>query len=385
MEIPIRAINSFRFTGKAIVEDDDYTHIARHIVYTPATPAETIDIAFYLLCQSGMEFAEQGICYSTTSGDVSNKFPLRVSSIKHNWNVTTDNKIYGTDTLYGEISGLEFETTYYCRSYVNYQGTYYYSQEYSINTGKPRMSWYGATVDPALYAETGFGMPTEEAWNALTSTSPHINHRPAFLLKEWNHYATPELIGELKSLCDTTLECCDGTLYLLDAVDEGFVAHIMDICGKEVVMQGGEAEHSNSQEPIEVTCDASWGVPGNVYWEYKNATPTANPNLTYTTSLPLLANYKYKVEVIMAPETVDEEKLPNKYNLWFQNEDNELLDKNLAENATQCAVHTFEVITTQFVESTMRISGKVGARETGYDRSLRVVQVRITPIGPISE
>ena len=150
-------------------------------------------------------------------------------------------------------------------------------------------------------------------------------------------------------------------------------------------MLGGEAEYSHSQEPVEVVCDASWGVPGNVYWEYSGTTVTANPDLTYTTSLPLLANYKYKVEVVMAPETVDEEKLPNKYNLLFQNEYKEPLGKRMAENATQCAVHSFEVVTTQFVESVVRISGVVGSRETGYDRSLRVAQIKITPMEPYFE
>ena len=87
----------------------------------------------------------------------------------------------------------------------------------------------------------------------------------------------------------------------------------------------------------------------------------------------------------MAPETVDEEKLPNKYNLWFQNEYDELLNKSLAENATQCAVHSFEVITTQFVESVVRIGSRVGSRETGYDLSLRVAQIKITPIEPCFE
>ena len=386
IEFPVKAISDLRFTDKAIIEDNDYTRITHHIVYTPATPDETIDVAFYVFCQSGMEVGDAGICYSTTSGDFSNRIPYKEMYIKYNGNVTSERKIYGTDTLfYGEITGLEFETTYYCHSYVNYQGTYYYSEEYSINTGKPRMSWYGATVDPELYAETGFVMPSEEAWNALTSSSSHINHRPAFLLDEWNRYATPERVKEMKSLCNTTIECSDGTLYLLDAVDEGFVAHVMELCSKEIVMRGGEAEYNHSQEPVEVVCDAAWGVPGNVYWEYSGTTVTANPDLTYTTSLPLLANYKYKVEVVMAPETVDEEKLPNKYNLLFQNEYDELLNKSLAENATQCAVHSFEVITTQFVESVVRIGSRVGSRETGYDRSLRVAQIKITPIEPCFE
>lgn len=386
IEFPVKAISDLRFTDKAIIEDNDYTRITRHIVYTPATPDETIDVAFYVFCQSGMECRDAGICYSTTSGDFSNRIPYKEMYIKYNGNVTSERKIYGTDTLfYGEITGLEFETTYYCHSYINYQGTYYYSEEYSINTGKPRMSWYGATVDPELYAETGFVMPSEEAWNALTSSSPHINHRPAFLLDEWNRYATPERVREMKSLCNTTIECSDGTLYLLDAVDEDFVAHVMELCSKEIVIQGSEAEYSQSQEPVEVVCDASWGVPGNVYWEYKNSTPTGNPFLAYSTPLPLLANYKYQVEVIMAPETVDEEKLPNKYRLQFINKDNVTLGNDLAENATECAVHTYELTTAKFIESVVQIKGRVGSRETSFDRGLRVVQIRITPIEPIAE
>lgn len=382
LEVPAQAFEKFHFTGKAIVNDGDYTHIARYVVYSPATTSETLDIAFYVLNQSGMEFTEQGVCYSTTPGDVSNKITYADAYIKHNGNVTNNNKIYGTDTLYTEIAGLEFETTYYCRSYVNYQGTYYYSQEYSIHTGHPKMSWHGATVDPALYAETGFAMPSEEAWNTLTATSPYINHRPAFLLDEWNRYATPDRIEALKSQCSTTLECSDGTLYLLDTVDEEFVARIIDMCNDEIILQGCEAEFSQCNGPDTITCDASWGVPGDTYWQYNASTLTGNPVLTYTTATPLLANYKYKVEIIMAPETVDEEKLPNKYLLQFTNSRSTTLAKDVGENATQCAIYTVDITTTQFVESKVVIKSRVGSREEGYDRNIRVAQIKLTPIEP---
>ena len=54
IEFPVKAISDLRFTDKAIIEDNDYTRITHHIVYTPATPDETIDVAFYVFCQSGM-------------------------------------------------------------------------------------------------------------------------------------------------------------------------------------------------------------------------------------------------------------------------------------------------------------------------------------------
>ena len=87
----------------------------------------------------------------------------------------------------------------------------------------------------------------------------------------------------------------------------------------------------------------------------------------------------------MAPETVDEEKLPNKYRLQFINKDNVTLGNDLAENATECAVHTYELTTAKFIESVVQIKGRVGSRETSFDRGLRVVQIRITPIEPIAE
>lgn len=61
LEVPAQAFEKFHFTGKAIVNDGDYTHIARYVVYSPATTSETLDIAFYVLNQSGMEFTEQGV------------------------------------------------------------------------------------------------------------------------------------------------------------------------------------------------------------------------------------------------------------------------------------------------------------------------------------
>lgn len=87
----------------------------------------------------------------------------------------------------------------------------------------------------------------------------------------------------------------------------------------------------------------------------------------------------------MAPETVDEEKLPNKYLLQFTNRSSTTLAKDVGENATQCAVYTVDITTTQFIESKVSIKGRVGSRETGYDRNIRIAQIKLTPIGPVNE
>ena len=88
---------------------------------------------------------------------------------------------------------------------------------------------------------------------------------------------------------------------------------------------------------------------------------------------------------MVAPKTEEGEKLPNKFNLSFENEESVALTKNSTNDPAQCTVYTFEVTTTQFVMSSLIMQGKVGARETGFDRILRVAYVKMTPIGPAEE
>lgn len=386
IEIPTQGVEGFYFTGKAVVNDGDYTQIVKHKEYIPTTPTGTLALTLYAAYHGGMKFDERGICYSTTPGDVSNKQPFTTEGSLVDINYSyEDDKDCNPDTLLREISGLEFETTYYFRSYVSYQGRYYYSQEYSINTGKPTMGWHGAKVDPAKYTATGYVMPSDSAWETLTATSKYINSYTEFLVEEWNRFLTPERIELLKPQCRQKFDCRDGILYLIDTIDGDFVAHVMDICSKEVVFAGNAAEYKQSSAPVEVTCDAEWGVPNNVYWEYEPSTLTGNPNLTFTSPMPLLANYQYKLEFVAAPETVNEEKLPNKYNLSFKNQESETLGKNITPDPTQCTIYTFEVTTSQFIESSFVLQGKIGARETGFDRTTRVALVKMTPIGPIEE
>ncbi|MBR5235010.1 MAG: hypothetical protein IKV24_02300, partial [Bacteroidaceae bacterium] len=206
-----------------------------------------------------------------------------------------------------------------------------------------------------------------------------------FLIEEWNRRLTPERIEALKPQCKQKLECMDGTIYVLEAIDEEFVAHLIALCSNEVIIAGGDAEYTQSADPVKVTCDAEWGVPGNVYWEYVPATITGNPKLTFTSPTPLLANYKYKVELVVAPKTEEGEKLPNKFNISFENAERVALTNNSTNDPAQCTVYTFEVTTTQFVMSSLIMQGKVGARETGFDRILRVAHVKMTPIGPAEE
>ena len=387
IEIPTKGIEGFYFTGKALVRDNDYTQMERYVVHTPNTPTKTLDLSIYFLVHSGMEFDDIGVCYSTQSGDVSNKASLWGGDtyIRYDGNVTGSGKIYGTDTYYKEIHDLEYETTYYCRTYVNYQGNYYYSDEHSIHTGKPKMGWYGVKVDPADYATTGYVMPSEAAWEKLTATSKLINHYSDFLIEEWNRCLTSERIEALKPQCKQKLECMDGTIYVLETIDEEFVAHLIALCGGEVNIAGSDAEYAQTSEPVEVTCGAEWGVPGNMYWEYYPATVTGNPFLTFASPTPLLANYKYKLELVLAPKTEEGEKLPNKFNISFENEERVVLTRNSTNDPTQCTVYTLEVTTTKFVKSGLIMQGKVGAREKGFDRILRVAHVKMTPIGPVEE
>ena len=112
IEIPTQGIDEFYFTGKAVVNDGDYTQIVKHKEYIPTTPTGTLALTLYAAYHGGMKFDERGICYSTTPGDVSNKQPFTTEGSLVDINYSyEDDKDCNPDTLLREISGLEFETS----------------------------------------------------------------------------------------------------------------------------------------------------------------------------------------------------------------------------------------------------------------------------------
>lgn len=412
LEIPMQAINGFWFNGKAIVNDDDYTKITNVVLHS----GKQLDITFTAEFHTDDPFISKekpyygenwGILYATTP-NVTIETGELLQPIKGQ-SLTIENFERGTiDVQFGEFNSsldnlffsvdLEFETTYYFRTFVRrpsnsdiYEEEYFYSKEQSVYTDKPTMLYYGATIDPAPYAQTGYVMPSDSAWISLAERYPYIAVRGtcADLIKEhWNEYLTPERIAALKPQCATTYECSDGRLYILNSIGDDFAQYAINLYDDEFTTSGYTEDYSQITTDTLIECEASWNVPNNRYWEYKSIRVTGNPDPTIKLSKPLMANYNYTIEIMFAPDITQTDTLPSKFNLTFEytSENGKLkrmiLGKDLQTNDQLGTVFTFDSLSVGgFGEASLAIKGHVTSRETQYSRILRIAQIKVTPLG----
>lgn len=413
IEMPIESVKGFDFLGKAQVNDGDYTQISNIRLHSGVNLDIVFDVVFHAddpYIKGTSYGTDWGILYSTSPDvDIENGTLIRMSDqhleqrfVGSLADGSLHNVILGETKKLNDIINsfpvnLEYETTYYFRSYVRRSSndesdvTYFYSTELSVYTDKPSMAYYGVEVDPALYA-SGYVMPTDEAWKSFVERFPEFNvaqelYKPALMIM-WNEYLTVERVASLKAQCSTVYECCDGMLYMLDAIGDDFGQYVLDYCIQPQVMTGyADEEDIKNAEAVYVACDESWDVPGNGYWEYRNITTTGNPRVIIRFEKPLLANQYYSIEVTFAPDTEKVDTLPSKCNvqLTYTATTGKTVKKALANNfvtnkpseATVLSVTT--PVIEGFGESYIEITGKVGSRENNeFSRILRIAQVKVT-------
>lgn len=415
LEIPMESISGFGFSGKSVVNDDDYTKIAGLALHSGTELNITFSVLFntddpYLTMSEPVYGEDWGILYATSPDvTVENGALLQLTADQQlavrNLSNATVEVLLGESKTFDNIASLEtvdldFETTYYVRSFVRrpansgiYEETYFYSKEQSIYTDKPTMLYYGAHVNPALYAQ-GYVMPSDGAWVSLAERYPHLavgGTCAEIFIEHWNEYLTSERIASLKPLCTTTYECCDGMLYLLDSISDDFARYAIDLYDDEFTTAGYSEDCKNTFDTL-IECDASWNVSNNRYWEYKPSTPTARPNVIVKLSKPLLADYNYTIEVELAPDVTQTDTLPSKFRVRLEYTDEEgkirtqTLGNNLLTNDQLGTIVTFDSLSVGgFGEASLEFSVIVTSREKEYSRSLRIAQIKAIPLGPKEE
>ena len=125
--------SNIHFTGKAQVNDNEYTNVKVDV--TNDVESGTYPYAEFTIDNGGLH--EYG---NIPSGNIEN-FGILYSITP---GITLNNGTFITPDGRGlfAIKGLDFNTTYYYRSYVTYKGETYYSTEQSFTTEKPTMRWY---------------------------------------------------------------------------------------------------------------------------------------------------------------------------------------------------------------------------------------------------
>ncbi len=423
VEIPMEALQGFGFSGKAIVNDDDYVQLTDLQLHSGTALDITLGVSFhtddpYLSTLTNLQYGQDwGILYATTPDVSLDNGELVVLVENQIARVTTLNEASLEGILFGEsktLNGLknpspidlEFESTYYFRAFVRRpasdgsEETYFYSKEQSLYTDKPTMRYYGVDVDPALYAESGYVMVSAEAWTAFMAQYPHFaGGEPAMDIfsEVWSEYLTKQRIEQLKPQCTTVYECCDGIIYVLDAVGEDFAEYLLAYCNQPIILSGyADKEHYGNAIQTHVKCSEALNVPNNEYWEYKSSLPNNNPKIRFDLGKPLMANYRYKLEITFATDTLTDKDavLPIKYRTSLQHVNGEGAKKTYSLGSSSHTIQECTTVAVEKLESTdivgfgnaiLTIEGAVSAREKNYDRTLRIAQVKVTLLGPSEE
>ncbi len=214
-----------------------------------------------------------------------------------------------------------------------------------------------------------------------------------------------------------TKELSNGTLHIVDSYNYRTFWHdTLRVQGEALF---GEAEGAETPEYKQAVKSYAYISKDSVdmYYQtsngnigvYEPSTPTGNPQLYFTIKNTLSA--KYRVKLVLAPATFvnwrDTVLLPNKFNasLIYRNIDGKKktveLAKNYITSPTREKLDTITLIPTNAAEgedyftfpvneynlssqettiTQLQIQGKVSARESGFDRVLRVEQVFLEPV-----
>ena len=407
VEYIVGGVRDFSFRGKAVVNDDDYTRITDLALALEDTEIN-IDVTAAFNADDpyitgGRYGTDWGILYSTSPGiTVENGTLVDNSSCEL---IDEEQLVYkikfgeSVTRIDGWETDLEYNTTYYFRTFVFreanngiYEEAYFYSKEQSLCTGKPSMAYYGLENIPSNLSEAGYIMPTEDAWAAFDEQYPYFTlskrKNKEVIIGHWNEYLTPERINILKTQCNAAHDCAEGWLYVIGQVNEDFLHYVLSHYEGESVLSGYSEildEYSNTVGTY-VECDAEWNVPGNGYWKY-TADTRKNPSIEVPLTKWMLANYLYKIEITLAPNTEPEETLPSKvtvrisYNAGGGN----TLATKYETSVNECSVITADpVAINAFTEASISIASVMDTSLRGQDRKkflpiLRVVQIKVTP------
>lgn len=417
LEYYVAELHDFSFKGMAVVSDDEYTQISKLDLVMEGNEINfdiTVNFGFDDQYITGSRYGKDwGILYSTSpdvtvenSTLVELKSPLTsVDNLSsHRVSFRLGESVKEWEYNYNERGvnvDLEYATTYYFRSFVYrpaigdlYEEQYFYSAVKSVAVGNPSMSLYGASILPDYVAEKGYVYPSSSAWNEFNEQYPYFDLRDARYRAEiitlWNDYLTPERHEAFKAQCTTVHECAEGKLYLIDTIGKEFLDYLLGVYSVEYTMPGYTELLNESTHTVGtyVECDVSWNVPGNGYWKY-TADEKRNPSIRIQLSKNMLANYRYKVELTLAPNTDPEETLPSKVTVMIDYATGGATIANkLVTNVGECTVITAdELVSNSFGTASLEILSdmKIGPEGKKYSPILRVAQIKVTPCEPSSE
>lgn len=383
------------FSGKAVVNENDYIQIESVETVIPN------GVQPYVLVKTnpsqyssmyGIDYERMGVCYATKPDvSVANGNVIELTEEEY---LNSDYSQFGL-----KVDSLDFSTTYYVRSFIYWRGKYYYSKERNFSFGKPAMEWYEAGIPEHFAAEGLYVHPTDAAWEALFAKYPQsfnvdgwegVSVRAEILTNLWNtKYLTIDKAKELAKSCTQKYDCEDGTIYLLDEIDDDFMNLFGDV---ESVMYGTVGLEPLDDEkiygPDTIVCPAELNVPNNTYYVFGPTRSSVNPSVTYRIDEPMLANKEYELEIVMAPayEIADSLKKPTIVRISYYNDDvRQRLEDKLTIEPTECTYIKKRITPEYFGQNMITVEANVKSSDFMRGRADRILRIARITVKPVKE
>ena len=224
---------------------------------------------------------------------------------------------------------------------------------------------------------------------------------------------------ELKRLYNNlveTYELSNGTLNIVDSYNYRTLWHdTLRVEGESLLGEAegltSDFEYAQSNKDVATiskdSVDKYYQTRNGRIGVYSPSTPTGNPTLTFT--VPNVLSAKYRVKVVLVPANFinyrDTVLLPNKFNATLKYRDVTGKSKSLVmgkdiisdptkvdtitliPNKAEEGVDYFEFPVNEYLLGTgvtpmteLEIKGRVGSRETEFDRVLRIDQIYLEPV-----
>ena len=194
---------------------------------------------------------------------------------------------------------------------------------------------------------------------------------------------------ELAKSCTQKYDCEDGTIYLLDEIDDDFMNLFGDV---ESVMYGTVGLEPLDDEkiygPDTIVCPAELNVPNNTYYVFGPTRSSVNPSVTYRIDEPMLANKEYELEIVMAPayEIADSLKKPTIVRISYYNDDvRQRLEDKLTIEPTECTYIKKRITPEYFGQNMITVEANVKSSDFMRGRADRILRIARITVKPVKE
>lgn len=215
------------------------------------------------------------------------------------------------------------------------------------------------------------------------------------LANAWYEYMESGKSETYKARAGETVECKDGTIYLLDEIDDN---DFMNFLLQRSITRVAEERSLFVENSITkncswsfIDCGEDYSTPNSKYMEFTPSTGLVQPSVGIDFSdMPLLANYPYEVTVVTIPDNSGKDYKvrvchlgvnKNSSPTYFNNQDGK---RDFIINGDISDTLKFELLKTEASQNiVIQIMTSVKSSELEeYTRSLRLASVTISPKNP---